>query len=1175
MTIYSLPPLISSLLVFGVGIFVFLQNRRSTANITFFFECLCVFMWLFGYFMMYSTTNKSFALWCAKFLYTGVVFIPTLFYHFTVSFLHKAEERRKTLVLLYINSIIFCILVLTTDKLVTGLHDYYWGYHTKVNHVGAQTFFLTFVVIFVLSFRELLLVMKATAEGAKERNRLKYLLVAYVIGLVGGADVATDCGVESYPFGHFIALAWISLIAYSIVRHQLMDIRVIIKKTFAYSLVLLVLITPCFGVVIIAEKYFAPVFYYPVLGALFVLVGFIFPRIKVQAQRNLENILFKGAFDYREALDDLSRKIANLQNLKELLSNTTETIASAIDTNAFGTYLLTNDRQYELRSSYGRYKGDYKIDGSSALVQYMQDTDEIVKNEKASKDSPSDMSILKELDELGAYISIPIKFEHELTGFMVISEKESAGDYSREELKVLSTMANQLAVAVENSRKYEEINELNINLEQKVEERTNELKRANEELKKLDSLKNEFFAKVSHELRTPLTNIILPLQNVLSKFGEQLDPENTEEKKAMLRNARKLLKRINEILDISKLEAGKMGIKASLRDLNSILEDVVVASSIGAKEMGIDLVFEPDNQLIEIYLDTDKMEKVFSNLISNALKFTDRGGKVEIKTKEANDHIEVRINDTGIGIAQEDLPYIFDRFQQVDGSNSRKYEGTGLGLCLVKELVELHHGSVDVTSELGKGTTFTVHLRKGMDHYESHELEGEQAFETSDGFVERREEQRRQEERRGWDRREITGEDRETIDLLQVQFSDLGQGIEYSEETVNGVAGTGEKKKSVLVVEDNRDLAGNIAKSLTKFYHVFVAYNGQQALDRVNEKMPDLIVSDVMMPEMDGYELCEKIKSDERTQHIPLVLLTAKTSIDDKIAGLKHGADQYVAKPFNPNELHAVVDSLLTKKELQAQLNKSNLELKDALHKLEEAQVQLVQAARLETAGQLAAGVAHEIKNNIYCLRAGLDGINKRLTMLSEGKLDIKDTYKSLERALDTNNKAIKHSLFIVNSLLDFSRKNKEGIAFSDINKGIDDTLAMVLPMIKNKVTVHKEYGEITNIECRMEEINQVVMNMLINAYQAMEEKGTVRIKTAQDEDNVTITIADDGLGIPQEHLSKIFTPFFSTKDSQNSGLGLSICYNIIKAHHGTVDVNNIPGQGTEFTIVLPIRQPK
>jgi signal transduction histidine kinase len=303
--------------------------------------------------------------------------------------------------------------------------------------------------------------------------------------------------------------------------------------------------------------------------------------------------------------------------------------------------------------------------------------------------------------------------------------------------------------------------------------------------------------------------------------------------------------------------------------------------------------------------------------------------------------------------------------------------------------------------------------------------------------------------------------------------------------------------------------------------------------------------------------------------------LTAKATSNDKIEGLKHGADYYLAKPFNPNELRAVAESLLTKKELEAELSKSNLELTNTLRRLEETQVQLVHAARLESIGFLAAGVAHEIKNNIYCVRAGLTGINKRLSLLSEGKIDIEKTYESLRKALETNDQAIDSSISVINSLLAFSGKEKEGMALFDINTGIENTLAILLPRIKDKLTVEKSLGETQKVECRIGEFNQVIMNIILNAYQAIEEKGKIHIQTTQVEDNVLISIADDGPGIPEEYHDKIFLPFFSTKEKEiNTGLGLSICYNIIKNHHGTIDVKSNLGRGTEFIISLPNFQP-
>lgn len=215
----------------------------------------------------------------------------------------------------------------------------------------------------------------------------------------------------------------------------------------------------------------------------------------------------------------------------------------------------------------------------------------------------------------------------------------------------------------------------------------------------------------------------------------------------------------------------------------------------------------------------------------------------------------------------------------------------------------------------------------------------------------------------------------------------------------------------------------------------------------------------------------------------------------------------------------------------------------------------------------------------MYCVRAGFEGINQRLSMLYEGKIKIEDVYDRLAKAMATNNEALDSSLKLVNTLLNFSRKNKESrgqMIAADINRGIEDTVLTVVPMIKEKAFVQTELAEIPQVECKIEEINQVVMNLIINAYQAMIAPGIVQIRTNHEDDKVLITVSDNGPGIPAEHIDKIFSPFFSTKaEGENSGLGLSICYGIIKAHHGTIEVKSEPGQGAVFLITLPVSQPE
>ncbi|MFH1076202.1 MAG: ATP-binding protein [Pseudomonadota bacterium] len=250
--------------------------------------------------------------------------------------------------------------------------------------------------------------------------------------------------------------------------------------------------------------------------------------------------------------------------------------------------------------------------------------------------------------------------------------------------------------------------------------------------------------------------------------------------------------------------------------------------------MKIELALEPEEKLDMVYVDIEKAEKIFTNLIGNALKFTKAGGRVLVRTENATDHVIVIVRDTGIGIAADQLPYIFDRFHQVDGSAAHKYEGAGLGLCIAKEFVELHHGKIEVESEPEKGTLFRVRLPKGKSHLAKDEIIKDLLFETVDGSVEQRTTDRR--------------------------LSNLVHGSGYVSQ-----GSKDDRKKDILIVEDNRDLASNIAISLAVGYTVTVAYNGREGLEAAHKKTPDLIISDVMMPEMDGHELLLHIKENEQT----------------------------------------------------------------------------------------------------------------------------------------------------------------------------------------------------------------------------------------------------------------------------------------------------------------------
>jgi two-component system, sensor histidine kinase ChiS len=401
-------------------------------------------------------------------------------------------------------------------------------------------------------------------------------------------------------------------------------------------------------------------------------------------------------------------------------------------------------------------------------------------------------------------------------------------------------------------------------------------------LRNLDQLKSHFFANISHEFRTPLTLILGQIESVMSSGIE------TKEKGKLQianRNARRLLTLINELLDLSKLEAGGMELSATSQNIVSFLKSLFYSFESLAANKRIELGFESEVDHIMVLFDPDKMEKVFYNLMSNAFKFTAENGTIRIAIAlEKNDLVVIRIIDTGCGIPEDRLGNIFDRFYQVDGSSTREHEGTGIGLALAKELVELHKGKLAVNSVVDKGSEFilTLPVEKMSSGYASEKM-------TSN--VE-----------------DLT--QKASADIEEAEFP---EAIDYPDKPAI------EGREIILIVEDNDDVRSYIREQLEEDYQVNEACHGEDGVMMAQEKVPDLIITDVMMPKMDGYQFCKAIRLDEKTSHIPLIMLTAKGGLDDKIEGLESGVDAYLTKPFSAKELKATVKNLL---HLRLQLKK-------------------------------------------------------------------------------------------------------------------------------------------------------------------------------------------------------------------------------------------------------------
>lgn len=408
-----------------------------------------------------------------------------------------------------------------------------------------------------------------------------------------------------------------------------------------------------------------------------------------------------------------------------------------------------------------------------------------------------------------------------------------------------------------------------------------------EKMQELDRMKTRFFTSISHEFRTPLTLILGPIERLLKKNESRFAMQG-EELDIIHRNAQRLKRLINQILDISKLETGKIRLQVSEGNLSEFIRRIILSFLSLADSKNIKYQYVLPEDPGQVCFDGDKLEKIITNLVSNAFKFTPAGGEIRIVLKYGNvegedtpEHAALSIRDSGTGIPPDQVEKIFDRFYQLDSSATREHEGTGIGLSLTKELVDIYRGTLSVNSEPGMGSTFTVTIPVSKQQFEEDEF-------ITIGSGE--------------------GEEKEQ------QVQEVFEHFPGEADSSNALIRSDSEQPVILIVEDHADLRRYISGNLQEEYLVIEAENGKQGFEAAVEQIPDLVISDLMMPVMDGMEMCSLIKEDERTSHIPVIMLTARADRDSKLEGLQTGADDYVIKPFDAEELKVRVTNLIAQR---------------------------------------------------------------------------------------------------------------------------------------------------------------------------------------------------------------------------------------------------------------------
>lgn len=399
-------------------------------------------------------------------------------------------------------------------------------------------------------------------------------------------------------------------------------------------------------------------------------------------------------------------------------------------------------------------------------------------------------------------------------------------------------------------------------------EQAKELKEKNKKLVALDEFKSRFFTNISHEFRTPLT-VISGMTDQIEENPERWLPKGLS---MIRRNTHNLLQLVNQILDLRKLESGAMSLDLVQGNIIVYLRYILESFHSLAETKDVMLHFLDNEPEVIMDFDPEKILRIISNLLDNAIKFTNAGGNIYVQTNKTLDAFRIRIKDTGIGIPSKEIPHLFDRFFQLERYDDKKSIGSGIGLSLTKELVQLMDGDIQVESQEDIGTTFIIKLPMRK-HAPIHSMENLLS-------------------------NQVTINQKQNPSISTEPSTSFGKEVAL-------------ELPSLLIIEDNPDVRQYLSSCLEGLYQLSHASNGLEGVNEAFEKIPDLIISDVMMPQKDGYEVCEELKNDERTSHIPIILLTAKADNESRISGLKKGADAYLAKPFDKRELLVRLEKLL------------------------------------------------------------------------------------------------------------------------------------------------------------------------------------------------------------------------------------------------------------------------
>ncbi len=653
-----------------------------------------------------------------------------------------------------------------------------------------------------------------------------------------------------------------------------------------------------------------------------------------------------------------------------------------------------------------------------------------------------------------------------------------------------------------------------------------------EELAQIDRAKTAFFSNVSHEFRTPLTLILGPLDDALADADEVLGPVQRGRIGVTHRNSLRLLKLVNSLLDFSRIEAGRVQANYAPLDLARLTADLTGVFESAMQKGGLEYRVDLQPLAQPVYIDRDMWEKIVFNLLSNAFKFTLEGG-VTVTLSHHQDMARLSVHDTGSGIPAAELPRVFERFHRIEGTPGRTYEGTGIGLALIQELVRLHGGSIAVHSVAGEGTRFDVDIPFGHAHLPQDRVlhpaagasEGAQAgARTGAAFVE---------EALRW-----LPDDVHAAPASPAAASPLTQAAPLR----------------ILIADDNNDMRAYLKALLEPHAQVAVCADGEAAWSLLQTAPVDLLLSDVMMPKLDGFGLIARIRLDPALRHLPVMLLSARAGEEAKIEGLQAGADDYMVKPFAANELLARV--------------RRQVAMGEERRLQQRVAAALAEKNRMQS--EFLFTLAHELRNPLAPIRTGLDLMRLR-----------PDAPNTQVQAM--MRRQVDHMVHLVDDLLDMARLSEGKVELRreavPLLQLVDDAIEISMPLIdaSGHTLTRQLPAAPVILYVDRHRIAQVLSNLVNNAAKYTPAGGHITVAAKLEDGQLSLSVGDNGIGIDADMLPVVFDMYAQAHRHQGMaqgglGVGLNLVRRLVELHGGSVTAHSAgAGKGSCFTVNLPL----